>query len=97
MDHHDETSSRGSGGLIAGIVIGALIGAGIALLAAPSSGEDTRRQLTRRARGLRDDAAERFDDLSLRARRELKRRRRQLRERLEDGVDTVRERIADRD
>ncbi len=97
MDHHDETSSRGSGGLIAGIVIGALIGAGIALLAAPSSGEDTRRQLTRRARGLRDDAAERFDDLSLRARRELKRRRRQLRERLEDGVDTVRERIGDRD
>ena len=97
MDHHDETSSRGSGGLIAGIVIGALIGAGIALLAAPSSGEDTRRQLSRRARGLRDDAAERFDDLSLRARRELKRRRRQLRERLEDGVDTVRERIADRD
>ncbi len=97
MDHHDETSSRGSGGLIAGIVIGALIGAGIALLAAPSSGEDTRRQLTRRARGLRDDAAERFDALSLRARRELKRRRRQLRERLEDGVDTVRERIADRD
>jgi gas vesicle protein len=97
MDHHDEQSAGGSGGLIAGIVIGALIGAGIALLAAPHSGEDTRRQLSRRARGLRDDAAERFDDLSVRARRELKRRRRQLRDRLEDGVDTVRERIGDRD
>ena len=97
MNHHDDDSGRGSGSLIAGIVIGALIGAGIALLAAPHSGEDTRRQLSRRARGLRDDAAERFDDLSLRARRERKRRRRQLRERLEDGVDTVRERIGDRD
>jgi gas vesicle protein len=97
MDHHDEDSARGSGGLIAGIVIGALIGAGIALLAAPNTGEDTRRQLSRRARGLRDDATERFDDLSVRARRELKRRRRQLRERLEDGVESVRERVADHD
>jgi gas vesicle protein len=97
MDQHEDESARGSGGLIAGIVIGALIGAGIALLAAPNTGEDTRRQISRRARGLRDDAAERFDDLSVRARRELKRRRRQLRDRLEDGVDSVRERSAERD
>jgi hypothetical protein len=38
---------------------------------------------------------ERLDDASTRARREFNRRRRRLRERLDDGVDAVKERIAE--
>ena len=66
----------GNGGVrtfTAGLLIGALVGAGIALLVAPSSGEETRRMIARRARRLAADARERYDD----ARHEL----RQLRER----------------
>ena len=94
MDHHDE-SSHGSGGMLAGIVIGALLGAGIALLAAPRSGEESRRYLSKRARSVRDDAVDRFDDASRRARRELQRRRRRMQTQLEDGVAAVRERFSD--
>ena len=66
----------GNGGVrtfAAGLLIGALVGAGIALLVAPSSGEETRRMITRRARRLAADARDRYDD----ARHELQ----QLRER----------------
>ncbi len=66
----------GNGGLrtfAAGLIIGALVGAGIALLVAPSSGEETRRLIARRARRLAADARDRYDD----ARHELH----QLRER----------------
>jgi len=89
-------SDGGVGGLLAGIAVGALVGAGIALLFAPQSGEDTRRDLSRKARSIRDDAADRLEDVSARTRREFNRRRRQLRERLDDGVDAVKERLAER-
>ncbi|MCU0620007.1 MAG: YtxH domain-containing protein [Gemmatimonadales bacterium] len=42
---------------------GALLGAGIALLYAPSTGEQTRRSLQRRARKLRAMAEEKMDEL----------------------------------
>lgn len=77
-----EADERGSGGLVTGIIIGAIIGAGIALLAAPRTGEDTRRRLSRRARDLRDEAAERLEAASRRTRRELRRRRREIRDHL---------------
>ena len=89
------TSEGSTGSLLAGITIGALVGAGIALLLAPQSGEDTRRELSRRARAIKDDAMDALDDASTRARREFHRRRRQLRDRLEDGVDSVKERLAE--
>ena len=38
-----------------GMVIGAVIGAGIAILVAPQSGSDTRRTISRRVRKLRRD------------------------------------------
>ena len=44
-------SENGNGrSFAAGLVLGALIGAGLALLFAPQSGEDTRRLIKRRAR-----------------------------------------------
>jgi len=49
--------------LAAGIAIGALLGAGVALLAAPQSGEDTRRALTRHSRRLARRGREMWDDL----------------------------------
>ena len=53
----------------AGLILGALVGAGLALLMAPQSGAETRRTLTRRARRLADDARDRYDDAKLRIRR----------------------------
>ena len=55
----------GNGGVrtfAAGLLIGALVGAGIALLVAPSSGEETRRLIARRARRLAADARDRYEE-----------------------------------
>ena len=74
----------GNGGIrtfAAGILIGALVGAGIALLVAPSSGEETRRMLSRRARRLAADARDRYED----ARHELKQARERRRREHEDA------------
>jgi gas vesicle protein len=49
---------------VAGLLIGAVLGASIALLAAPQSGERTRRRLVRAAEGVRDSAADRWDSLT---------------------------------
>lgn len=49
---------------ISGLVLGAVIGAGVALLTAPQSGRRTRRRIRRSANDFRDTAANRWDDLS---------------------------------
>ncbi len=95
MARHDDSAGSASS-LLAGITIGALIGAGVALLLAPQAGEETRRELSRRARTIRDEATDRWDDASHRARREVRRRGRQLRERLDEGVDQVRDKFVER-
>lgn len=74
-----------SSGFLAGIVCGALVGAGLALLFAPERGDAIRRRLRRRLSRLGDDAREGMDDVASRARREIFRRRR-LREGLESGA-----------
>jgi len=53
----------------AGLIIGGLVGAGLALLLAPQAGEETRRHLARRARRLADDARDRYEDARERVRR----------------------------
>jgi gas vesicle protein len=71
---------RGDSGLrtfAAGLAIGALVGAGIALLLAPTSGEETRRLIARRARRLAEDARERYDDARHELHRARERRRRE--------------------
>ena len=68
----------GNGGLRtfgAGLLIGALVGAGIALLVAPSSGEETRRLISRRARRLAADARERYEEARHQLRQARARRR----------------------
>lgn len=57
----DEHESRGgSGGFIAGLMIGALAGAALAMIAAPQSGEDVRDLLRAKAR----EAADRARDVA---------------------------------
>ena len=52
----------------AGLVIGALLGAGLALLFAPQSGADTRRLIRKKAKRLAAGAEDRFDDVKDRIR-----------------------------
>jgi gas vesicle protein len=49
---------------MSGLVVGAAIGAGLALLLAPQSGKRTRRQLARSVEGFRDDATDRWGDVT---------------------------------
>ena len=71
----------GIGLFAAGIVLGALLGAGIAVLAAPARGEVTRRRVRRRFNNLQDDARDRFDELRDDAKRGLSRQRSRIRRR----------------
>ncbi|HXY70019.1 MAG TPA: YtxH domain-containing protein [Gemmatimonadales bacterium] len=63
----------------AGLILGALVGAGLALLLAPQSGAETRRTLARRARQLGSDAKDRYEEARERIRR-ARAQRRQLRD-----------------
>ncbi len=58
-DEYDryDTEGRGSGFVI-GLVTGTVLGAGVAMLFAPKSGSELRRQMSGQARNLRDTAAE---------------------------------------
>jgi gas vesicle protein len=49
---------------VAGLLLGAVIGAGVALLTAPDSGKRTRRRLRKVAGELRETAEDRWDEMS---------------------------------
>jgi gas vesicle protein len=49
---------------VAGLLLGAVIGAGVALLTAPDSGKRTRRRLRKVAGELRETAGDRWDEVS---------------------------------
>lgn len=70
---------RQPGTVAAGMAVGLLLGAGLALLFAPRSGIETRELLGDRARLFRDDAADRFDDLRDELSRAARRGRRRIR------------------
>ena len=69
---------RGLGGFAVGVIFGAFLGAGIALLFAPERGENTRRRLRHRLRSLRDEAGDQLERAGKRTGRDLLRRRRRL-------------------
>ncbi|MBV9879446.1 MAG: YtxH domain-containing protein [Gemmatirosa sp.] len=81
-DDESEADWRAVGLFGAGLVLGALIGAGTALLLAPATGFETRTRLVRRARSAGEQAADRLDDLNDRVRRGAKRSRRKLERKL---------------
>jgi gas vesicle protein len=74
-----------------GVVFGALLGAGFALLYAPDRGDKTRRELKRRLTRLREDAEDGIERVGDRARRELVRRRRRLEEGIDRAADSARD------
>jgi gas vesicle protein len=58
----NETNGRGANpsGLVVGAILGAAVGAGVALLCAPRSGKETRELLARKSREIRERAARAF-------------------------------------
>jgi gas vesicle protein len=76
---------------LAWFVAGAVIGAGVALLFAPQSGAETRRQLKRKARHLRQVAEDGLEDLGER----FEEGKERLRETVREGAHRVRERVQD--
>ena len=80
----DDLTTRvgGAAAFGAGLMLGAILGAGIALLVAPQRGEKTRGQISRRLRALRDDAADHIGEWREDARHEVRRQRRRLRRKL---------------
>lgn len=79
----EEAHATGAVGFLAGIVLGAFLGAGVALLLAPERGDVTRRRIRSKLRDVTEDAREQIDDWRDGAERELRRRQRQLRKRLQ--------------
>lgn len=49
---------------VSGLLLGAIIGAGVALLTAPRPGRKTRKRIRRTASGMRESASERLDRLA---------------------------------
>lgn len=98
-----ETDWMRLGSFGAGLALGALLGAGVALLFAPQTGEETRELLGERARSFRGDAGESWDDLrdelrwlSRRGGRKLRRGATRGRWTAEDLLDRGRKRMAGR-
>ena len=85
-DHHDTpyiVIQRDSGGGMGAFVLGALVGAGLALLLAPKTGEETQEEIKERARQLRDVAEERVRE----AQRQLEERLGEAREEVHDRYE----------
>ena len=49
---------------ISGLVVGAVLGAGIALLTAPQSGRKTRKRIRKTTHRIKGEAGDRWDDLA---------------------------------
>ena len=72
-------------------LLGALLGAGAALLLAPASGEETRRRLGRQARRFRAETEDLLDEFGERVRHGATR----IRDEVEDRVDDLRSGVSD--
>jgi gas vesicle protein len=64
--------AHGTRNFLVGLAVGALVGAGIALLYAPDRGANTRRNLGRKIRRLRERSGESVQDLKAALRKELR-------------------------
>lgn len=60
----DQDHERQVANFISGLLLGAVIGAGVALLTAPRPGRKTRKRLKRAAADVRDSAGDRLDQLA---------------------------------
>ena len=80
---------KDSGGGLGSFVLGALVGAGLALLFAPQSGEETQKELKAQAAKLREVAEDRVRD----AHKQLEERLDLAREGVQDRVTKVRDAV----
>ena len=92
LDEDEEEGAVAHGGrrvgtFLAGLTLGALVGAGLALLFAPQSGEDMRYQVSRRAKRFARDARDRYDDLRDKVRHARRARREEAEEAEEEDAD----------
>jgi len=60
----DQNHERQVANFISGLLLGAIIGAGVALLTAPRPGRKTRKRLRRAAVGMRHTATDQLDHLA---------------------------------
>ena len=81
------------GTFLTGLVIGAAVGAGLALLFAPASGDDTRRLIRKRARSLSRDAERGWSRARKRAGGILEEKKEALRDRLDQGLEAVEDQL----
>ena len=79
-------SERNGSDMVGGFLLGAIVGAGLALMLAPATGEDTRRKIKDRLEGLRDMAGDRIGE----AKDTLRKGGRHLADAVKEGADTVR-------
>lgn len=70
---------------MSGVILGAVLGAGIALLTAPDSGHRTRRRIRRVATDAKDSAGDQLDDFA-----------EDIKHRVDDAVQATRKRFAHR-
>jgi gas vesicle protein len=68
---------------LSGLICGAAIGAGVALLMAPDSGRKTRKRIHRAADDLRDTATDRWEDIS-----------EEVRDKVDEALTTARKRFS---
>jgi gas vesicle protein len=76
-------------GFAAGLVVGALLGATIALLYAPERGDRTRKAVRQRLQHLREEAADGLERAGKITRKDVLRRQRQLRDKIEKALDRL--------
>ena len=79
-------NSRQVSGYLTAAVIGAVVGASLALLYAPCSGEETRKRLAERAKDIKDRAQSAMED----AKKFISRREDDVKEAVEKGKETIR-------
>lgn len=78
----DSDQERQVASFVSGLILGAVIGAGVAMLTAPQPGRKTRRRIRRSAKRVRGSAADRFDDLAS-----------ELKGKVDEAVEVARERL----
>lgn len=74
---------------LTGVLLGAAIGAGIALLFAPGSGKETRRLVRKKAKALTREAGEGYLSVRDQTRKAIREKKEALRARLTEGLDKL--------
>lgn len=92
----EDRETRDVGMFLAGAAVGALVGAGVALLYAPHSGRRTRGKIRRKAEDLAEQAEEKVEDAREDARRtaeDVRRRAQESGERIREGLEEKKSRM----